>query len=280
MIRVLVIEDDSETAAEIVEDFTAAGFSVDREATGPDGLRRAQSEAFDVITLDRMLPDMDGLAVLDHLRAAGVKTPVLVLSALSNVDERVKGLRAGGDDYLSKPFFTAELRARVEVLARRPPDREEALLRFEDLTLDLFVRAARRGTRDLELFPREFKLLDFLVRHAGQVVTRAILFEQVWRYRFDPGTNLVDVHMGKLRRKVDASGEPQLIHTVRARVSSSRSRIRPRRMLHPEDEADAPTASLPNHGLPLDAERRRHRGPDHPADGRLLLLANCRLFHP
>ena len=215
MIRVLVIEDDSETAAEIVEDFTAAGFSVDREATGPDGLRRAQSEAFDVITLDRMLPDMDGLAVLDHLRAAGVKTPVLVLSALSNVDERVKGLRAGGDDYLSKPFFPAELRARVEVLARRPPDREEALLRFEDLTLDLFVRAARRGTRDLELFPREFKLLDFLVRHAGQVVTRAILFEQVWRYRFDPGTNLVDVHMGKLRRKVDASGEPQLIHTVR-----------------------------------------------------------------
>ena len=173
MIRVLVIEDDAETAAEIVEDFTTAGFSVDLEATGPDGLRRAQSEAFDVITLDRMLPDMDGLAVLDHLRASGIRTPVLVLSALST------------------------------------------LLRFEDLTLDLLGRAARRGERDLELFPREFKLLDFLVRHAGQVVTRAILFEQVWRYRFDPGTNLVDVHMGKLRRKVDAPGEPQLIHTVR-----------------------------------------------------------------
>ena len=215
MIRVLVIEDDSETAAEIVEDFTAAGFSVDREATGPDGLRRAQSEAFDVITLDRMLPDMDGLAVLDNLRASGIRTPVLVLSALSNVDERVKGLRAGGDDYLSKPFFASELRARVEVLARRPPDREQTLLRFEDLTLDLLDRAARRGERNLELFPREFKLLDFLVRHAGQVVTRAILFEQVWRYRFDPGTNLVDVHIGKLRRKVDAPGEPQLIHTVR-----------------------------------------------------------------
>ena len=215
MIKVLVIEDDSETAAEIVEDFTAAGFSVDREATGPGGLRRAQSEAFDVITLDRMLPDMDGLAVLDHLRAAGIRTPVLVLSALSNVDERVKGLRAGGDDYLSKPFFASELRARVEVLARRPPDREQTFLRFEDLTLDLLGRAARRGERDLELFPREFKLLDFLVRHAGQVVTRAILFEQVWRYRFDPGTNLVDVHMGKLRRKVDAPGEAQLIHTVR-----------------------------------------------------------------
>ena len=215
MIRVLVIEDDSETAAEIVEDFTAAGFSVDREATGPEGLRRAQSEAFDVITLDRMLPDMDGLAVLDNLRASGIRTPVLVLSALSNVDERVKGLRAGGDDYLSKPFFASELRARVEVLARRPPDREQTLLRFEDLTLDLLERAARRGERNLELFPREFKLLDFLVRHAGQVVTRAILFEQVWRYRFDPGTNLVDVHIGKLRRKVDAPGEPQLIHTVR-----------------------------------------------------------------
>ncbi len=215
MIRVLVIEDDSETAAEILEDFTAAGFSVDHEATGPDGLRRARSEAFDVITLDRMLPDMDGLAVLDHLRASGIRTPVLVLSALSNVDERVKGLRAGGDDYLSKPFFATELRARVEVLARRPPDRGQTLLRFEDLTLDLLDRAARRGARNLELFPREFKLLDFLVRHAGQVVTRAILFEQVWRYRFDPGTNLVDVHMGKLRRKVDAPGEPQLIHTVR-----------------------------------------------------------------
>ena len=215
MIRVLVIEDDAETAAEIVEDFTTAGFSVDLEATGPDGLRRAQSEAFDVITLDRMLPDMDGLAVLDHLRASGIRPPVLVLSALSNVDERVKGLRAGGDDYLSKPFFTSELRARVEVLARRPPDREQTLLRFEDLALDLLDRSARRGERKLDLFPREFKLLDFLVRHAGQVVTRAILFEQVWRYRFDPGTNLVDVHMGKLRRKVDAPGEPQLIHTVR-----------------------------------------------------------------
>ena len=215
MIRVLVIEDDSETAAEIVEDFTAAGFSVDHEATGPDGLDRARSEVFDVITLDRMLPDMDGLAVIDNLRASGIRTPVLVLSALSNVDERVKGLRAGGDDYLSKPFFASELRARVEVLARRPPDREQTSLRFEDLTLDLLDRAARRGARDLDLFPREFKLLDFLVRHAGQVVTRAILFEQVWRYRFDPGTNLVDVHIGKLRRKVDAPGEPQLIHTVR-----------------------------------------------------------------
>ena len=215
MLRVLVIEDDAETAAEIVEDFTAAGFSVTRESTGPAGLARATAETFDVITLDRLLPDLDGLALLDRLRAAGVRTPVLVLSALSSVDDRVRGLRAGGDDYLAKPFFAAELRARVEVLARRPTDAQQTVLRFEDLEIDLLERRAHRAGRDLDLVPREFKLLEFLVRHAGQVVTRAILFEGVWRYRFDPGTNLVDVHIGKLRRKVDAPGEPQLIHTVR-----------------------------------------------------------------
>ncbi len=215
MIRVLVIEDDAETAAEIVEDFTSAGFAVTLETDGPAGLARARSERFDVVTLDRMLPGLDGLALLDRLRAAGVATPVLVLSALSSVDERVRGLRAGGDDYLSKPFSTAELRARVEVLARRPAERDGAVLRFEDLQLDLFGRSARRRDRALDLSPREFKLLAFLVRHAGQVLPRALLFEQVWGYRFDPGTNLVDVHVGKLRRKIDAAGEPVLIHTVR-----------------------------------------------------------------
>lgn len=215
MIRVLVIEDDAETAAEIVEDFTAAGFAVAHETNGPDGLRRARADTFDVVTLDRLLPGLDGLALLDRLRAAGVTTPVLVLSALSSVDERIRGLRAGGDDYLSKPFFAAELRARVEVLARRPVDRDAAVLRFDDLWLDLLGRSARRGERPLDLAPRAFELLEFLVRHAGQVVTRAMLFERVWRYRFDPGSNLVDVHIGKLRRRVDASGEPQLIHTVR-----------------------------------------------------------------
>lgn len=229
MIKVLVIEDDADTAAEIVEDFTAAGFSVDRESTGPGGLARAQAESFDVITLDRLLPGMDGLRVLDSLRAAGVRTPVLVLSALSSVDERIRGLRAGGDDYLSKPFFANELRARVEVLARRPPDRDQTLLRFEDLELDLLGRGARRGARNLDLSPREFKLLEFLIRQADQVVTRAILFEKVWRYRFDPGTNLIDVHMGKLRRKVDGPGEPQLIHTVRGKgfVLRSASPVEP-----------------------------------------------------
>jgi two-component system OmpR family response regulator len=215
MIRVLVIEDDGETAAEIVEDFTAAGFAVEREVTGRDGLRRAQTDSFDVITLDRMLPEIDGLTLLDRLRASGVRTPVLVLSALSSVDERIRGLRAGGDDYLSKPFAAAELRARVEVLARRPPDREQTTLRCDDLVLDLLGRVARRGPRVLDLVPREFKLLEFLVRHAGQVVTRAILFEQVWGYRFDPGSNLVDVHIGKLRRKVDGPRDAQLIHTLR-----------------------------------------------------------------
>ena len=215
MLRVLVIEDDGETAAEIVEDFSAAGFAVTHESDGPAGLARAQAETFDVVTLDRMLPGLDGLALLDRLRAAGVSTPVLVLSALSSVDERIRGLRAGGDDYLAKPFSTAELRARVEVLARRPADRDITVLRFADLHLDLIGRAARRGERLLDLYPREFKLLEFLVRHAEQVVTRAMLFEQVWGYRFDPGTNLVDVHLGKLRRKVDGPGEPALIQTVR-----------------------------------------------------------------
>ena len=138
-----------------------------------------------------------------------------MLSALSSVDERIRGLRAGGDDYLAKPFFAAELRARVEVLARRPAERDGTVLRFEDVQVDLLGRVARRGERVLDLYPREFKLLEFLVRHAGQVVTRAMLFERVWGYRFDPGTNLVDVHMGKLRRKVDAAGEPPLIHTMR-----------------------------------------------------------------
>ena len=215
MVKVLVVEDDTETAAEIIEEFTSAGIDVEHETTGPGGLRSAQEEVFDVITLDRMLPGLDGLAVLDQLRGAGVQTPVLVLSALSSVDERIKGLRAGGDDYLAKPFSAAELRARIEVLARRNTDRRPTNLKVDDLELDLLGRVARRGDRTLDLFPREFKLLEFLVRHAGHVVTRAMLFEQVWRYRFDPGTNLVDVHLGRLRRKVDEPGEKPLIHTVR-----------------------------------------------------------------
>ena len=215
MVKVLVVEDDTETAAEIVEEFTSAGIDVELETTGPAGLHSAQYGHFDVITLDRMLPDLDGLTVLDRLRVAGIDTPVLVLSALSSVDERIKGLRAGGDDYLAKPFVAAELRARVEALARRTNDKRPTSLKVDDLEVDLLARVAQRGDRTIDLFPREFKLLEFLVRHAGHVVTRAMLFEQVWRYRFDPGTNLVDVHLGRLRRKVDEPGERPLIHTVR-----------------------------------------------------------------
>ncbi len=215
MIRVLVVEDDMETANEIVEEFDAAGFHVERAATGPDGYAKAATKAFDVITLDRLLPGLDGLSLLERLRGDGVDTPVLVLSALSSVDERIRGLRAGGDDYLVKPFSPAELRARVEVLARRAPDGRQTALRVGDLELDLLTRSAHRGERSIELVPREVKLLEYLLRHVGQVVTRTMLFEQVWRYRFDPGTNLVDVHLGRLRRKIDEPNEVPLIHTVR-----------------------------------------------------------------
>ena len=215
VIRVLVVEDDAETADEIAEDFLAAGFAVERAATGPDGLDRAAAATFDVITLDRMLPGLDGLSVLERLRAGGIGTPVLVLSALSSVDERIRGLRAGGDDYLFKPFSSAELRTRVEVLARRAAGPRETSLRVEDLELDLLSRTARRSERPVDLVPREIRLLEYLMRHAGQVVTRSMLFEEVWHYRFDPGTNLVDVHLGRLRRKVDGPDEAPLIHTVR-----------------------------------------------------------------
>jgi two-component system OmpR family response regulator len=215
VIKVLVVEDDAETADEIVEEFYVAGFEVDRAATGPDGLAKAETSLFDVITLDRLLPGLDGLSVLERLRGGGVDTPVLVLSALSSVDERIRGLRAGGDDYLVKPFSPAELRARVEVLARRASNPQQTSLRVEDLEFDLLTRVARRGARVIDLVPREIKLLEYLLRHAGQIVTRAMLFEQVWRYRFDPGTNLVDVHLGRLRRKIDVPGEVALIHTVR-----------------------------------------------------------------
>ncbi|MEI9425616.1 response regulator transcription factor [Mesorhizobium sp. Cs1299R1N1] len=217
MMKVLVVEDDAETAEEIVDEFSAAGFDVERAASGPDGLAKAQTQVFDVITLDRLLPGLDGLSLLEILRRGGIDTPVLVLSALSSVDERIRGLRAGGDDYLVKPFSPAELRARVEVLARRSPDPRLTILRLHDLELDLLTRTVRRGSREVDLVPREIKLLEYMLRHANQVVTRAMLFEQVWHYRFDPGTNLVDVHLGRLRRKIDQPGEVPLIHTVRGR---------------------------------------------------------------
>jgi two-component system OmpR family response regulator len=216
MMRVLAIEDDETTAKEIVAELSAHGFSVEWAADGREGLMRAASGGYDAITLDRMLPGLDGLAIVGLLRGAGVETPVLMISALSDVDERVKGLRAGGDDYLTKPFASEEMTARLEVLLRRrtrPAD--DPRLRVADLELDTQARTARRGEVELKLMPTEYKLLDYMMRNAGQVLTRTMIFEAVWGYRYDPGTNLIDVHMARIRRKVDGPGLQPLVRTVR-----------------------------------------------------------------
>lgn len=213
--RVLVIEDDPETAGEIVAELSAHGFQVDWAASGDEGLTRAGSGDYDVMTVDRLLPEVDGLSIVENIRRNGIKTPVLVLSALAEVDDRVRGLKAGGDDYLTKPFALVELSARVDALLRRPADPRVTVLRVGPLTLDLIERRAMRAIRLLDILPREFQLLEYLMRHSGEVVTRAMLFEEVWNYRFDPRTNLVDVHMGRLRRKVDGPGDAPMIHSVR-----------------------------------------------------------------
>jgi two-component system OmpR family response regulator len=213
--RILLIEDDQETAAEIVGEFTDCGYDVTHRANGIDGLSTARDNEFNVIILDRMLPGMDGLSVLETLRRDNRRTPVLVLSALGDVDERVRGLKAGGDDYLTKPFAAIELTARVEALLRRPATTRETVLRVGPLELDLISRAVRRATRKVELLPREFKLLEYMMRRPGQVLTRAMLLEDVWNYRFLAETNLVDVHIGKLRKKIDGPGETSMIHSIR-----------------------------------------------------------------
>ena len=217
MSRILCIEDDETTAQEIISELTGAGFDVEWVADGREGLMRAVSEPFAAITLDRMLPNVDGLTIAQVMRQAGIDTPILMVSALSDVDERVKGLRAGGDDYLTKPFASEELSARLEVLLRRQrrAGARETVLSAGDLEMDLVTREVRRGGRDLKLLPTEFKLLELLLRNSGQVLTRSMIFESVWGYRFDPGTNLIDVHMGRLRRKVDPPGAEALIQTVR-----------------------------------------------------------------
>jgi two-component system OmpR family response regulator len=216
MAKVLTIEDDAVTAREIVTELRSRGNHVDWVDNGTAGLKRAVGGEYDAITLDRMLPGLDGLAVITRLREAGVQTPVLMISALSDVDERVRGLRAGGDDYLTKPFAPDEMVARIEVLLRRQraTDRE-TVLRVGDLELDLIARSALRGAHNLELLPIEFRLLEFLVRNSGQVLTRTMIFEAVWGYHFDPGTNVIDVHIGRLRKKVDPPGLVPLIRTVR-----------------------------------------------------------------
>lgn len=215
MAKLLLIEDDAATAKEILSDLRGRGHAVAWAATGPEGAERARGEAWDAILLDRMLPGLDGLTLLQSLRGAGDRTPALVLSALSDVDERIRGLRAGGDDYLAKPFVLAELAARIEALLRRPADTRETILRVGSLEIDLIAGTGRRGRRDLDLLPRELTLLEYLMRRPGQVVTRALLFEEVWNYRFTPKSNLIDVHLGRLRRKLEAAGEAPVIHSVR-----------------------------------------------------------------
>jgi two-component system OmpR family response regulator len=216
MPRILVIEDDDVTASEIVAELAAHGIDADRVADGREGLDRAMNSGYDAITLDLMLPGMDGLSVVTQLRALGIATPILMISALGDVDRRVSGLRAGGDDYLTKPFAPDEMVARVDVLLRRHRQQsQQTVLRVADLELDLVRHVARRGGRQLSLLPTEFKLLEFLMRHAGRVLTRAMIFETVWGFHFDPGTNLIDVHIGRLRRKIDTGEHAPLIHTVR-----------------------------------------------------------------
>jgi two-component system, OmpR family, response regulator len=217
MARVLVVEDDVRTAAEIAAALGDCGFDVDCAHTGREGLLRAAAEKYEAIVLDRMLPDgLDGLAVLSTLRTLGVHAPVLILSALSAVDERVRGLRAGGDDYLTKPFEFLELTARLEVLVRRQaPPPKEVMLSVGDLEINLLSREVRRAGRLVELLPREYRLLQYLMRQADQVVTRTMLLEEVWGYHYDERTNIIDVHISKLRRKLDEGGLPSLIHTVR-----------------------------------------------------------------
>jgi two-component system OmpR family response regulator len=215
MASVLLIEDDPETASEIKAELGDRGYVVDWAADGIEGLDKARSGEAEVVIVDRLLPGMDGLTIVEALRAEGMRTPVLVLSALGAVDDRVRGLRAGGDDYLTKPFATVELIARIEALLRRPGDSRDTVLRVGPLELDLMERTAKRGDRLIDLLPREFRLLEYMMRRKDQVLTRAMLLEEVWKYKFVPQTNLVDVHMGRLRHKVDEPNEPPMIHNVR-----------------------------------------------------------------
>jgi two-component system, OmpR family, response regulator len=215
MPKLLLIEDDQETASEIRAELGERGFDVSWAADGIEGLDKARSGEADVMVIDRLLPGMDGLTIIETLRGEGVRTPVLVLSALGAVDERVRGLRSGGDDYLTKPFATVELLARVEALLRRPSESPDTVLRVGPLELDLIKRTAKRGERVIDLLPREFRLLEYMMRRKGQMLTRAMLLEEVWNYKFVPQTNLVDVHMGRLRHKVDEPNELPMITNVR-----------------------------------------------------------------
>jgi two-component system OmpR family response regulator len=214
--KLLVVEDDREAASYVARGLVEAGHVVDLAHDGEDGLHLAREGQYDVIVVDRMLPKRDGLSLVSTLRGEGRATPVLILSALGQVDDRVKGLRAGGDDYLPKPFAFTELIARVEALGRRGGGHAaDAVLRVGDLELDRLARRVTRAGRTLDLQQREFRLLEYLMRHAGQVVTRTMLLENVWDYHFDPQTNVIDVHISRLRAKIDRDFERPLLHTVR-----------------------------------------------------------------
>ena len=214
--RILVIEDDAETARQIANSLTTQGYEIDLASNGTDALERGLTIDYALITIDRMLPDMDGLSVMQRLRKHGVSTPVLIVSALGEIDEKVRGLRAGGDDYLVKPFSFAEMAARIEALCRRSSTIiKETLLRVGDLEMDLVSRTVSRRGQSITLLPREFKLLEYLVKSQGQVVSRTMLLQHVWELHYDPTTNIIDVYVGRVRRKVDGDQNYPLIHTVR-----------------------------------------------------------------
>jgi two-component system OmpR family response regulator len=216
--KILIVEDDSSTADYIAKGLAENGYVVDLAADGRDGLFHATDGSYAAVVLDRMLPGMDGLAVLSAMRAAGVETPVIILSAMGSTDERVKGLRSGSDDYLAKPFAFSELLARIEVLLRRGTGTGEGVvtsLSCGDLTMDLLSHRVERAGNRIDLQPREFRLLEYLIRNQGNVVTRTMMLEEVWDYHFDPGTNVIDVHISRLRKKIDEEAENQLLHTVR-----------------------------------------------------------------
>jgi two-component system OmpR family response regulator len=213
--RILIVEDDRDAADYIARAFREVGHVADQAHDGEEGLALALERQYDAMVVDRMLPKRDGLSLIGELRAKKIETPVLILSALGQVDDRVKGLRAGGDDYLPKPYSFSELLARIEVLARRRGGREDAVYRVGDLELDRMSREVRRGAQEIVLQPREFRLLEYLMKHAGQVVTRTMLLENVWDYHFDPQTNVIDVHISRLRSKIDKGFAQPLLHTIR-----------------------------------------------------------------
>jgi two-component system OmpR family response regulator len=214
--KLLIVEDNERVSQFLLKGLTEAGHTVDHAANGRDGIFLAATGPYDAIVMDRMLPGgIDGIAIIETLRRTGNKTPILILSALGEVDDRIQGLRAGGDDYLVKPFAFGELLARLDALVRRAKEtRPETTLVVDDLTMDLLTHKVTRGGKAIALQPREFKLLEYLMRHANQVVTRTMLLENVWDYNFDPQTNVVDVHVSKLRQKIDTGGKP-LLRTVR-----------------------------------------------------------------